>query len=85
MLQYKLWFAEGSIPQVVALHRQLVTQLSKNDGLNQRNLALAAQVKNLKKEIPRFSRNDNLNQPPAKGGNKAISVAVISVSLVTNT
>lgn len=47
-LQYKLWFAAGSVPEVLVLKQSLQRQMDKNDQLKMRNKALEAEVKNLK-------------------------------------
>lgn len=47
LLQYHLWFGNGSIPQVVKLKNQLHTQLEQNKKLQQRNQLLIAEVKDL--------------------------------------
>lgn len=48
LLQYKLWFDHGSVPDVVRLKQHLARQVEKNNQLRDRNLALEAEVKNLK-------------------------------------
>ena len=47
-LQYRLWFAGGGQPDVDALQTQVRMQSRANEGLRQRNAALAAEVKDLK-------------------------------------
>lgn len=47
-LQYRLWFASGGQPDVDALQSQVQAQSHANEGLRQRNAALAAEVKDLK-------------------------------------
>lgn len=47
-LQYKLWLGNGGHREVAALRGQVVAQQSENLRLQQRNEALAAEVKNLK-------------------------------------
>jgi len=47
-LQYRLWWGEGGRRSVADLHRQVEQQAHENDGLRQRNAALAAEVEDLK-------------------------------------
>ncbi len=47
-LQYRLWFTSGGQPDADALQAQVHAQARANDGLRQRNAALAAEVKDLK-------------------------------------
>lgn len=47
-LQYRYWFGAGSSGQVTALENQVAHQLRENDGLQERNQALAAEVEDLK-------------------------------------
>ncbi len=48
LLQYRLWFGEGSIPHVIQLKHQLQSQIDQNQKLQQRNQTLIAEVKDLK-------------------------------------
>lgn len=48
ILQYKLWFDQGGVPDVVNLKRNLERQVAKNTQLRSRNQALEAEVHNLK-------------------------------------
>ncbi len=48
LLQYRLWWAGGSDDGVDALQRQVEGQTRENQGLQQRNDALAAEVEDLK-------------------------------------
>lgn len=48
VLQYRLWFGEGSIQDVWRLHRQLAEQRAEMQGLITRNQALEAEVSDLK-------------------------------------
>lgn len=48
LLQYKLWFGSGSIPEVVRLEQKLETQKQENAKLRERNRALEAEVVDLK-------------------------------------
>ena len=48
ILQYKLWFSGGSVPDVIHLKQTLDAQVQKNQDLQQRNNALEAEVNNLK-------------------------------------
>ncbi|WP_460710979.1 cell division protein FtsB [Lysobacter terrae] len=47
-LQYRLWWGEGGRRSVAALHTQVEQQRHENEGLQQRNAALAAEVEDLK-------------------------------------
>lgn len=48
LLQYRLWFGEGSLPDVWELQQQIQEQKAENDKLRERNAALEAEVKDLK-------------------------------------
>ena len=47
-LQYRLWLGDGSWGEVTALQNQVAHQKRDNEGLQQRNDALAAEVMDLK-------------------------------------
>jgi cell division protein FtsB len=47
-LQYRFWFGAGSSGEVAALESQVAHQRRENEGLQQRNDALAAEVEDLK-------------------------------------
>jgi len=47
-LQYQFWFGRGSSGEVVALENQVEHQKRENEGLKERNAALAAEVEDLK-------------------------------------
>lgn len=47
-LQYRYWLGEGSSGEVSALRSQVEHQRRENDGLRDRNDALAAEVEDLK-------------------------------------
>ena len=47
-LQYRLWWGEGGRRSVAALQDQVLRQTRENEGLRQRNAALAAEVEDLK-------------------------------------
>jgi cell division protein FtsB len=47
-LQYRLWFSDGSWGEVTALENQVSHQRRENQGLQERNNALAAEVEDLK-------------------------------------
>ena len=47
-LQYRLWFGEGGTRAVEQLQTRVVEQRRQNEGLTQRNAALAAEVADLK-------------------------------------
>lgn len=48
LLQHRLWYGPGNTGQVQALQAQVDAQKRDNDGLQQRNDALAAEVMDLK-------------------------------------
>ena len=47
-LQYRLWFGAGGTDQVDELRARVEQQARQNEGLQQRNAALAAEVADLK-------------------------------------
>jgi cell division protein FtsB len=49
MLQYRLWFGDGSVREVARLHTEIAAQEEQNDRLRERNRTLAAEVQDLKK------------------------------------
>lgn len=48
VLQYRLWVGDGSLANVVKLHREIARQQAENEGLRERNHLLAAEVDALK-------------------------------------
>ncbi len=48
-LQYRLWFADGGLAEVYRLKQEIATQEERNARLRERNEALAAEVRDLKK------------------------------------
>lgn len=48
-LQYRLWFAEGGLVEVYRLQKEIAKQEKHNARLRERNQALAAEVRDLKK------------------------------------
>lgn len=50
-LQYRLWFGIGSAGEVSALQAQVQHQRRENTGLEERNAALAAEVRDLKEGV----------------------------------
>lgn len=48
LLQYRLWFGEGGRRSVATLEQRVQQQVLENEGLLQRNDALAAEVEDLK-------------------------------------
>lgn len=48
LMQYKLWFGEGSVREGLELSRTVAEQELKNDLASQRNDVLAAEVEELK-------------------------------------
>ncbi len=51
LLQYKLWFGEGSMMGVWQLDRAIAVQTAENTQLHERNQALAAEVADLKQGV----------------------------------
>ena len=51
LLQYKLWFGEGSMMEVWQLDRAIAAQTAENAQLRERNQALAAEVADLKEGV----------------------------------
>ncbi len=51
LLQYKLWFGEGSMMDVWRLDRAVAAQVADNAQLRERNQALAAEVADLKQGV----------------------------------
>ena len=61
LLQFKLWFGEGSMKDVWRLEAAIAEQTAENQGLQDRNQALAAEVDDLKQgleAIEERARND---------------------------
>jgi cell division protein FtsB len=54
VLQYKLWFGDGSLSEVVQLSRELEIQKSKLRDLEARNKILEAQVLDLQNGLDAF-------------------------------
>jgi cell division protein FtsB len=48
LLQFRLWIGEGSLEELHALRAQIANYRTELDGLKARNLALAAEVQDLK-------------------------------------
>lgn len=60
-LQYRLWFGDGSLSEVVQLSKELEQQKEKLQLLEQRNRVLEAQVLDLQNGLDAFeekARND---------------------------
>ncbi|MDH3534894.1 MAG: cell division protein FtsB [Gammaproteobacteria bacterium] len=60
-LQYKLWFGDGSLSEIVQLSRELDIQKKKLQELEERNKILEAQVLDLQNGLDAFeekARND---------------------------
>jgi len=60
-LQYKLWFGDGSLSEVVQLSRELEVQKARLRDLEERNRILEAQVLDLQNGLDAFeekARND---------------------------
>jgi cell division protein FtsB len=48
LLQYRVWFSEDGVHQVVRLRQAVAAQRSENEQLAERNRQLAAEVRDLK-------------------------------------
>lgn len=51
LLQFRLWFGEGSISQKLDLDRQLAVQKQQNESLKLRNRLIAKEVDSLKSNL----------------------------------
>lgn len=51
LLQFKLWFRDGNLPEVWQLRESIERQKTENAQLKQRNDALEAEVEDLKKGL----------------------------------
>ena len=49
LLQYRLWFGDGSVREVAQLQTQITAQEEQNARLRERNRTLTAEVQDLKK------------------------------------
>ena len=47
-MQFKLWFGDSSVRDVIALRNSVEEQRNKNDIVKQRNIVLEAEVEDLK-------------------------------------
>lgn len=50
LLQYRLWFGEGSLAEVFNLERELARQRAQTEALEARNRALRAEVESLRND-----------------------------------
>jgi cell division protein FtsB len=50
-LQYKIWLQDGGIPEVVQLQQEIEEMKTEVQQLQERNLSLDAEVKDLKKGL----------------------------------
>ena len=67
-LQYRLWFGNGGNHEVAALQDQVEQQARQNDGLRDRNAALAAEVADLKSGEAVFDLKSNGVELATTGG-----------------
>lgn len=51
LLQYRLWFGDGSLIKVWQLKQAIAAQQTENQRLNERNRALEAEVRDLKEGV----------------------------------
>lgn len=49
MLQYKIWLGDGGVPEILQLEEEVEAVQAQVDTLTERNLALDAEVQDLKK------------------------------------
>lgn len=60
-LQYRLWFGDGGLRNVIILRKQVAEQRAMNDKLQERNKVLMAEIQDLKsgrQAIEEHARND---------------------------
>jgi cell division protein FtsB len=50
-LQYKLWLGDGGFRDVKVLHQRVAAQAAENEGLEQRNSELRAEVEDLREGL----------------------------------
>lgn len=50
ILQYKLWFANGSIRETLHLKKQIAEQQAQSNQLQERNAKIATDIKSLKED-----------------------------------
>ena len=51
LLQYKLWVGDGGVPEVLHLEQEVAKEIQHKQQLEERNAALAAEVKDLKQGL----------------------------------
>ena len=51
LLQYRLWLGNGNLHEVAQLERTKVGKITENQQMRERNLALAAEVQDLKQGV----------------------------------
>ncbi len=51
LVQYRLWFGDGGVPELVRIERAIASQRAENERLAERNRLLAAEVADLKEGV----------------------------------
>ena len=51
LLQYRLWLSHGNLQEVAQLERTRTEKIAENERMQERNLALAAEVQDLKQGL----------------------------------
>ena len=65
-LQYKIWLQDGGIPEVVQLQQEIEEVKTEVQQLQERNLSLDAEVKDLKKGLDAIEEQRDPMGPPNK-------------------
>jgi cell division protein FtsB len=68
LLQFKLWFGEGSMKDVWRLEDAIAAQASENRQLKERNQALAAEVADLKQGLEAIEERARIDLGMIKKG-----------------
>jgi cell division protein FtsB len=68
LLQYPLWFGSGGVLAVWRLNREIAAQQQENAGLKDRNLALEADVNDLKQGLDAIEERARMELGMVKRG-----------------
>ncbi len=68
LLQYPLWFGSGGVLAVWRLNREITAQQQENAGLKDRNLALEADVNDLKQGLDAIEERARMELGMVKKG-----------------
>lgn len=85
-LQYPLWLGDGGVLSLLKLKQEIATQKQENTGLRERNLALEAEVRDLKEgyealeeraraELGMLRRGETFYQIIESAGSKAVETS----------